>query len=108
VTLIDAGAGSAFVLALEELETHVHPQAARSLWRHISELPGQKIVTTHSPYFLPHVPHIDAIIAASAGLIAYAREWLCLSSADNYRGWSKQPARFLSEMGFVLPDQPAR
>ncbi|MGV2184047.1 ATP-dependent nuclease [Rhizobium rhizogenes] len=50
---------SSAVLALEEPETHLHPQAARSLWRHISELPGQKIVTTHSPYFLQHVPFRD-------------------------------------------------
>ena len=95
---------STAVLALEEPETHLHPQAARSLWRHISELPGQKIVTTHSPYFLqhapfrdirvvrvevdgttvsslprqfrapvPHVPQVDAIIAASGGLITYDR-----------------------------------
>lgn len=50
---------SSAVLALEEPETHLHPQAARSLWRHINELPGQKIVTTHSPYFLQHVPFRD-------------------------------------------------
>lgn len=35
--------------------------------------------------------------------ITRAREWLCLSYADSYRGWAKQPSRFLSEMGFVLP-----
>jgi putative ATP-dependent endonuclease of the OLD family len=44
------------VLALEEPETHLHPQAARSLWMHIQSLPGQKILTTHSPYFVQHVP----------------------------------------------------
>lgn len=47
------------VLALEEPETHLHPQAARSLWRHVSNMPGQKVVTTHSPYFLQHVPFRD-------------------------------------------------
>ena len=47
------------VLALEEPETHLHPQAVRTLWRHVSELPGQKIVTTHSPYFVQHVPFRD-------------------------------------------------
>lgn len=38
--------------------------------------------------------------------ITRAREWLCLSYADKYRGWNKQPSRFLREMGFVLPEQP--
>ncbi len=48
--------GSEPVLALEEPETHLHPQAVRTLWNHIEALPGQKIVSTHSPYFVQHVP----------------------------------------------------
>ena len=51
--------GSEPVLALEEPETHLHPQAVRTLWRRVSALPGQKIVTTHSPYFVQHVPFRD-------------------------------------------------
>ena len=51
--------GSEAVLALEEPETHLHPQAVRALWRHVGALPGQKIVTTHSPYFVQHVPFRD-------------------------------------------------
>jgi putative ATP-dependent endonuclease of OLD family len=47
------------ILALEEPETHLHPQAARTLWAHVSTLPGQKIITTHSPYFVQHVPFRD-------------------------------------------------
>ena len=47
------------VLALEEPETHLHPQAARTLWDHIRALPGQKIAATHSPYFVQHVPFRD-------------------------------------------------
>ena len=47
------------VLALEEPETHLHPQAARTLWTHVQALPGQKIATTHSPYFVQHIPFRD-------------------------------------------------
>lgn len=51
--------GSSPILALEEPETHLHPQAARTLWRHVRDLPGQKLITTHSPYFVQHVPFRD-------------------------------------------------
>lgn len=44
------------LLTLEEPESHLHPQAARALWQQVQRLPGQKIVTTHSPYFAQHVP----------------------------------------------------
>lgn len=50
---------SAPVLALEEPETHLHPQASRTLWARVKDLPGQKIITTHSPYFVQHVPFRD-------------------------------------------------
>ena len=52
-------ADSAPFLALEEPETHLHPQAARTLWTYVSNLPGQKLVTTHSPYFVQNVPFRD-------------------------------------------------
>ena len=57
--------GSEAFLALEEPEAHLHPQAARTLWRHVSSLPGQKIITTHSPYFLQHVPFRDLRVIRS-------------------------------------------
>lgn len=44
------------LLTLEEPEAHLHPQAARELWKKVAELRGQKVVTTHSPYFAQHVP----------------------------------------------------
>jgi len=39
------------LLALEEPESHLHPQAQRSLFSQIKTIPGQRIVSTHSPYF---------------------------------------------------------
>ncbi|WP_430231218.1 ATP-dependent nuclease [Nitrosomonas communis] len=39
------------ILALEEPESHLHPQAQRSLFSHIKAIVGQRVVSTHSPYF---------------------------------------------------------
>ncbi len=38
------------VLALEEPESHLHPNAQRQLCAQMAEMPGQLIVSTHSPY----------------------------------------------------------
>jgi putative ATP-dependent endonuclease of OLD family len=39
------------ILALEEPEAHLHPQAQRSFFSQVKSIPGQRIVSTHSPYF---------------------------------------------------------
>lgn len=39
------------ILALEEPESHLHPQGQRSLFAHIRQITGQRVVSTHSPYF---------------------------------------------------------
>lgn len=38
------------LMAMEEPECHLHPQAQRSLFRQICNMPGQRIISTHSPH----------------------------------------------------------
>jgi putative ATP-dependent endonuclease of OLD family len=38
------------IIALEEPESHLHPNAQRHLFKQLSEIKGQKIISTHSPF----------------------------------------------------------
>jgi putative ATP-dependent endonuclease of OLD family len=38
------------ILALEEPEAHLHPNAQRQLYHQLAKIPGQKIISTHSPF----------------------------------------------------------
>lgn len=44
------------IIALEELETHLHPQAIRALAKKLETFKAQKIVSSHSPYFIQEIP----------------------------------------------------
>jgi len=39
------------ILAAEEPEAHLHPNAQKTLYKQLAELDGQVIISTHSPYF---------------------------------------------------------
>jgi putative ATP-dependent endonuclease of OLD family len=44
------------ILALEEPEAHLHPQATRALAANLGKVKSQKIVSSHSPYFIQEIP----------------------------------------------------
>jgi putative ATP-dependent endonuclease of OLD family len=44
------------IIAIEEPEAHLHPNAIRAVWQLLEGLPGQKIVATHSGDILSEVP----------------------------------------------------
>jgi len=44
------------LLALEEPEAHLHPHAARAFARSLGQLSSQKIISSHSPYFIQEIP----------------------------------------------------
>lgn len=73
------------VLTLEEPEAHLHPQACRSLWLSVNALPGQKLVTTHSPYFVQNVPFKDIIILrrGTDGPVAASLPRVCSASVPH-------------------------
>lgn len=49
------------IIAIEEPEAHLHPNAQKKLYKQISEIPGQKIISTHSQ-FIAASANLDEVI----------------------------------------------
>ena len=66
----DSGFQPQIVTLLEEPEAHLHPQAISALQALLDRLPGQRIVSTHSPQLVAHAyPSSVRILRRSAGSI---------------------------------------
>lgn len=58
------------ILTLEEPEAHLHPQATRALALNLGEIRSQKIVSSHSPYFIQEIPFTSIRIFRRNGPIS--------------------------------------
>jgi putative ATP-dependent endonuclease of OLD family len=59
------------ILAAEEPEAHLHPNAQKTLYRQLAKSKGQVIVSTHSPYLvaMADVIHIRSLRKESTGIV---------------------------------------
>lgn len=89
--------GAEPIFAIEEPEAHLHPQAVRTLWNRISEMSGQKLVTSHSPYFIQNVPLKDLrIVRLKEGTTSVAS---LRQSVISDLPWTEEVENFITGRG---------
>jgi len=61
------------VLATEEPEAHLHPNAQKTLYRQLSDINGQLIISTHSPFLaaMADLYQIRSLVRTNNGVVAH-------------------------------------
>ena len=62
------------VLAAEEPEAHLHPNAQKTLYRQLSDINGQLIISTHSPFLaaMADLYQIRSLVETGSGIVLNA------------------------------------
>lgn len=65
------------ILAVEEPEAHLHPNAQKTLYHQLREADAQVIVSTHSPYFtaMSDITHVRSLKKVPHGIVAAKLEY---------------------------------
>lgn len=84
----DAGGEAQPITALEEPEAHLHPSAVRALMRVVNEIPGQKLIATHSGDLMAEVraTWVRRFVPEDSGIAVHriAPEALTVAEAEKF------------------------
>ena len=61
------------ILAAEEPEAHLHPNAQKTLYHQLSDINGQLIISTHSPFLagMADLYQIRSLVKTNSGIVAH-------------------------------------
>lgn len=87
------------ILATEEPEAHLHPNAQKALYNHLREKNTQVIVSTHSPYFasMPDITHLRSLKKTPQGIVT--QKLNCSVSANDKKILARE---ILARRGEIL------